>query len=39
VGFALPQENHLPGDIWNGSMREMPPDEVTNWLASTGFFR
>lgn len=25
--FALPQENHLPGDIWNGSMREMPPDE------------
>jgi hypothetical protein len=25
--FALPQENHLRGDIWNGSMREMPPDE------------
>jgi Domain of unknown function (DUF4091) len=25
--FVLPQENHLPGDIWNGSMREMPPDE------------
>ena len=25
--FALPQENHLAGDIWNGSMREMPPDE------------
>jgi Domain of unknown function (DUF4091) len=25
--FALPQENHLPGDIWNGSMREMPPQE------------
>ncbi|HKW97436.1 MAG TPA: hypothetical protein VJN43_06860 [Bryobacteraceae bacterium] len=25
--FALPQENHIPGDIWNGSMREMPPDE------------
>lgn len=25
--FALPQENHLPGDIWNGSMREMPPAE------------
>jgi Glycoside hydrolase 123, catalytic domain len=22
--FALPQENHLPGDIWNGSMRNMP---------------
>jgi glycosyl hydrolase family 123 len=25
--FALPQENHLRGDIWNGSMREMPPEE------------
>jgi len=25
--FALPQENHLPGDIWNGSMKSMPPDE------------
>jgi hypothetical protein len=25
--FALPQENHLPGDIWNNSMRDMPPDE------------
>ncbi len=25
--FALPQENHLPGDIWNGSMREMPVEE------------
>ena len=25
--FALPQENHLPGDIWNGSLRNMPPDE------------
>jgi len=25
--FALPQENHLRGDIWNGSLREMPPDE------------
>lgn len=25
--FALPQENHLRGDIWNGSMREMPPRE------------
>ena len=25
--FALPQENHLPGDIWNGSMRNMPPEE------------
>lgn len=25
--FALPQENHLPGDIWNGSMRQMPLDE------------
>src|SRR4051794_30281093 len=21
------QQNHLPGDIWNGSMREMPPEE------------
>jgi hypothetical protein len=25
--FALPQENHLRGDIWNGSMRHMPPEE------------
>lgn len=25
--FALPQENHLPGDIWNDSMRNMPPAE------------
>ncbi|HVN82408.1 MAG TPA: hypothetical protein VMW38_25705, partial [Terriglobia bacterium] len=25
--FALPQENHLPGDIWNESMRTMPPEE------------
>ncbi len=25
--FALPQENHLPGDIWNGSMRNMSPEE------------
>ncbi len=25
--FALPQENHIPGDIWNNSMREMPADE------------
>jgi len=25
--FALPQESHLPGDIWNGSMRSMPPGE------------
>lgn len=25
--FALPQENHIPGDIWNGSMRDMPPQE------------
>ena len=25
--FALPQENHLPGDIWNGSMKSMPPEE------------
>jgi len=25
--FALPQENHLRGDIWNGSMKEMPADE------------
>jgi hypothetical protein len=25
--FALPQENHIPGDIWNGSMRMMPPKE------------
>jgi hypothetical protein len=25
--FALPHENHLKGDIWNGSMRNMPPEE------------
>ena len=25
--FALPQENHLTGDVWNGSMRDMPPEE------------
>lgn len=25
--FALPQESHLPGDIWNGSLRNMPPEE------------
>ncbi|MDA1315689.1 MAG: DUF4091 domain-containing protein [Acidobacteria bacterium] len=25
--FALPQDNHLPGDIWNDSMRNMSPEE------------
>ncbi|MCC7496597.1 MAG: DUF4091 domain-containing protein [Bryobacterales bacterium] len=25
--FALPEESHLPGDIWNGSMKQMPPEE------------
>jgi hypothetical protein len=25
--FALPQENHLRGDIWNGSMKQMSPQE------------
>ena len=25
--FALPNETHLPGDIWNGSLRNMRPDE------------
>jgi hypothetical protein len=25
--FALPQESHVPGDIWNGSMKSMPPEE------------
>ena len=25
--FALPQESHLHGDIWNGSMKSMPADE------------
>ncbi len=25
--FALPQESHLPGDVWNGSMKEMSRDE------------
>jgi hypothetical protein len=25
--FALPQENNLPGDVWNNSMRQMPPEE------------
>jgi Domain of unknown function (DUF4091) len=25
--FALPEETHLPGDIWNSSMRSMRPEE------------
>ena len=25
--FALPQESHVAGDIWNGSMKNMPPEE------------
>ncbi|HSB14446.1 MAG TPA: hypothetical protein VLE22_08300, partial [Bryobacteraceae bacterium] len=25
--FALPQENHLKGDVWNGSIKNMPPAE------------
>ncbi|MCB1021622.1 MAG: DUF4091 domain-containing protein [Acidobacteria bacterium] len=25
--FALPQDNHSPGDIWNDSMRDMTPRE------------
>lgn len=25
--FSLPQEAHLKGDIWNGSMRQMPPEQ------------
>ncbi len=25
--FALPQKSSLPGDVWNDSMRRMPPDE------------
>ena len=25
--FALPQEPHLAGDIWNNSLKEMPPQE------------
>jgi hypothetical protein len=25
--FALPQDSHLPGDIWNGSMKEMSEEE------------
>jgi hypothetical protein len=25
--FALPNESHLPGDIWNGSMKNMRPEE------------
>ena len=25
--FALPHESHLKGDIWNGSMRQMTPEE------------
>ncbi len=39
--FALPQQTHLPGDIWNGSMRNMPPDEELacyHWRGSTAFF-
>ncbi len=29
--FALPQENNLKGDIWNGSMRNMPPEEEVQY--------
>jgi hypothetical protein len=25
--FALPHESHLKGDIWNNSMRQMPPEQ------------
>ena len=25
--FVLPHENHLSGDIWNDSLREMPPEQ------------
>jgi hypothetical protein len=25
--FALPQKSHLPGDIWNGSMKNMAPEQ------------
>lgn len=25
--FALPDDSHLPGDIWNGSMKHMLPEE------------
>ena len=25
--FALPHESHLKGDIWNGSMKQMSPEE------------
>jgi hypothetical protein len=25
--FALPHENHLKGDVWNGSIKNMPPAE------------
>lgn len=25
--FALPQESHVPGDIWNNSLKDMPPNE------------
>jgi glycosyl hydrolase family 123 len=29
--FALPHENHLPGDIWNGSMRHMSLEEELSY--------
>ena len=29
--FALPQENHLPGDIWNGSLKDMSPEEELSY--------
>ena len=29
--FALPQENHLPGDIWNGSLKDMSPEEELDY--------
>jgi len=29
--FALPQESHLRGDLWNGSMRQMPLREEMDY--------
>jgi hypothetical protein len=31
LDFCLPQESHLQGDIWNGSMRQMPPEEELSY--------
>ncbi|HUU21572.1 MAG TPA: hypothetical protein VM389_03465 [Phycisphaerae bacterium] len=29
--FALPEEIHCKGDIWNGSLAQMPPEQELQW--------